>query len=124
MAAGGGGGFLFGLQSAGDASAEAFYIADSWYVNDQWRIDLGARFEDFELDYVLDLRVVGTSFPDGVNDLVTSLSDDETAFIVAVNYDVNDDLGVYASYSDGIRFPHFDDVREGRESVNAIEQLA
>jgi outer membrane receptor protein involved in Fe transport len=123
VAAGGGGSFFFGLQSAGDARADAFYIADSWYVNEQWRIDLGARIEDFELDYVLDTSAAGTSFADGVTDLATSLSDDETAFVVAVNYDVNDDLGVYASYSDGVRFPHFDDVREGRESVNAIEQL-
>jgi iron complex outermembrane receptor protein len=121
--AGGGGSFFFGIQSAGDARADAFYLADSWYVNDQWRIDAGARFESFELDYVVDFSADGTSFPDGSVDSITAINDDDTAFTLAVNYDVNDDLGVYLRYSDGLRFPHFDDVREGRENVNAIEQL-
>jgi outer membrane receptor protein involved in Fe transport len=122
-AAGGGTSFMFGLQSAGDARADAFYLADSWYVNDQWRIDAGVRFESFELDYAFDGSAAGTSFPDGTTDLVSSLDDDDTAFTLAANYDVNDDLGVYLRYSDGLRFPHFDDVRSGRDKVNAVEQL-
>ena len=123
VAAGGGGSFFFGLQSAGDARADAFYIADSWYVNDQWRIDAGLRAESFELDYVVDFSADGTSYPDGSTDLTSTLDDDDTAFTLAVNYDVNDDLGVYLRYSDGLRFPHFDDVRQGRDKVNAVEQL-
>ena len=123
VAAGGGGGFFFGIQSAGDARADAFYIADSWYVNEQWRIDVGARFEDFELDYVVDVSAAGTSFADGVVDAVTSLSDEEVAWTVAVNFDLNDNLGLYARFSDGFLFPHFDDIRDGNENVNAVEQL-
>ncbi|MDH3372110.1 MAG: TonB-dependent receptor [Gammaproteobacteria bacterium] len=119
-AAGGDAGFLFGLQSSGDASAEAFYIADSWYINDRWRIDAGVRRESFETDYVDD---EGSGFPDGTNDVITDLSDNETAWTVAANFDVNDDLGVYARYSDGFLFPHFDDIRGGSETVNAVEQL-
>ncbi len=118
--AGGGGGFLFGLQGAGDARAEAFYIADSWFVNDQWRVDVGVRTESIDLDYVLD---TGPGFPDGSVDIATALSDDEVAWTVAANFDVNDELGVYARYSDGFLFPHFDDIREGADQVNAVEQL-
>lgn len=119
-AAGGDAGFLFGLKSSGDASAEAFYIADSWYVNDQWRVDAGVRLESWESDYVLD---TGGGFPDGTNDLVLDVDDNETAWTVAANYDVNDDFGIYARYSDGFLFPHFDDLREGGTSVNGVEQL-
>lgn len=119
-AAGGDAGFMFGLQSAGDARAEAFYIADSWYVTDQWRIDAGVRTESIDLDYVLD---TGPGFPDGTGDIATSLSDDEVAWTVAVNFDLNDELGLYARYSDGFLFPHFDDIREGSDQVNAVEQL-
>ena len=119
-AAGGDAGFMFGLQSSGDARAEAFYIADSWYVNDQWRIDAGFRFESIEIDYVLD---TGPGFPDGTVDLATDVDDDEVAWTIAANYDVNDSLGVYARYSDGFLFPHFDDIREGSDTVNAVEQI-
>ena len=120
VAAGGGTSFFFGINSAGDARADAFYIADSWYVNDQWRIDAGVRTESFEQDYIVD---TGPGYPDGSVDTVSSLDDDDTAIVLAVNYDINDDLGVYASYSDGVRFPHFDDVRQGRDKTNAVEQL-
>lgn len=118
-AAGGDAGFLFGLQSSGDASAAAFYIADSWFVNDQWRIDAGVRLESWETDYVLD---TGGGFPDGTVDLVEDLKDDETAWTLAANYDLNDELGLYARYSDGYLFPHFDDVREGNTNVNSVKQ--
>ncbi len=120
VAAGGGGGFAFGIQSSGDAQTTAFYIADSWYVNDQWRVDAGIRTESIDLDYVLD---TGPGYPDGSVDLATSLSDDEVAWTVAANFDLNDDLGIYARYSDGFLFPHFDDIRDGADNVNAVEQL-
>ncbi len=118
--AGGDAGFMFGLQSSGDARAEALYLADSWYVNDQWRIDAGVRTESIDIDYVLD---TGPGYPDGATDLATDESDDEVAWTVAANFDVNDNLGVYGRYSDGFLFPHFDDIREGNNNVNAVEQL-
>ena len=118
-AAGGDAGFMFGLQSSGDASAEAFYVADSWFVNDQWRVDAGVRFESWETDYTLD---TGGGFPDGTTDLVADEDENETAWTVAANYDVNDELGLYARYSDGFLFPHFDDIREGNTNVNSVKQ--
>lgn len=118
--AGGNQGFLFGLQSSGDARAEAFYLADSWYVNDQWRVDAGIRTESIEIDYVLD---AGNGYPDGTIDNATSVDDTEFAWTLAANYDFDDTLGVYARYSDGFLFPHFDDIREGVDTVNAVEQL-
>lgn len=119
-AAGGDAGFMFGIKSAGDARADAFYIADSWYVSDQWRIDAGLRHESYEQEYVVD---TGPGYPDGTDDTISSLDDDDIAYIIAANFDVNDDLGIYASYSEGVRFPHFDDARNGRDKANGVEQL-
>ena len=119
-AAGGDAGFAFGIQSSGDARAEAFYIADSWYVNDQWRIDAGFRTESIDLDYVLD---TGPGYPDGTVDVATDVDDDEVAWTIAANFDYSDNLGIYVRYSDGFLFPHFDDIREGADTVNAVEQL-
>ncbi len=75
-AAGGDAGFLFGLQSAGDASTRAFYLADSWQMTDQFRLDLGVRNEDITIDYVLDS---GPGYADGTTDLTTHLTGDETS---------------------------------------------
>ncbi len=119
-AAGGDGGFNFGLASAGDARVTAFYIADSWQVTDRLRVDLGVRQENIEIDYTLD---TGPGFPDGTRDLATSIEADEIAYTAAANYDVSDNFSVFVRYSDGFRFPGFDNIREGQTQVNAVEQL-
>jgi len=118
--AGGDAGFMFGLASAGDARTTAFYIADSWQINDAFRIDAGIRQEDIEIEYVLD---TGPGFPDGSRDLATSLDDDQTAYTVGVNWDFNEDVGFFGRYSDGYLFPHFDNVRENQLEVNDVEQI-
>ncbi|MGH8185649.1 MAG: TonB-dependent receptor [Steroidobacteraceae bacterium] len=119
-AAGGDAGFMFGLQSAGDARAEALYLADSWRINDAFRLDLGVRREDLTLDYVLD---TGPGFADGTVDQTTHLEGSETAYTGAVNFDLNDELGFFVRYTKGFLFPHFDDIRENRNTVDEVKQL-
>lgn len=119
-AAGGDAGFMFGLASSGDARTTAFYIADSWQINDSFRLDAGIRQESIDIDYVLD---TGPGFPDGTRDLVTSLDDDQTAYTVGVNWDMSDDLGFFGRYAKGYLFPHFDNVRENQLEVNDVDQI-
>ena len=119
-AAGGNAGFLFGLQSTGDARAEAFYLADSWQMTDRFRLDLGVRYEELTLDYVLD---TGPGFADGTVDQATHLEGDEWAYTGAVNFDLTDDLGFFLRYSEGFLWPHFDDIRENRNTVDEVTQL-
>ncbi len=118
-AAGGDAGFMFGLASAGDARTTAFYIADSWQINDSFRLDAGVRQESIEIEYILD---TGPGFPDGTRDLATSLDDDQTAYTLGVNWDFNDDLGFFGRYAKGYLFPHFDNVRENQLEVNDVDQ--
>jgi len=118
--AGGDAGFNFGLASSGDAQVTAIYVADSWQVNDRLRVDLGIRFEDIEIDYTLD---TGPGFPDGARDLATSVDGDETAYTAAIDYRVNDGLGVFVRVSDGFSFPTFDNIREGNQNIRSVEQL-
>ena len=116
----GSGCWAFGINSAGDATADALYIADSWQATDNLRFDVGLRKEWLELNYVLD---TGPGYPDGVRDMSVNLNENDFAYTAAANYDVSEDLGVYLRYSDGFLFPHFDDVREGNLNVNGIQQL-
>lgn len=122
-AAGGDGGFMFGLASSGDARTTAFYIADSWQVNDSFRIDGGIRREEIDIDYVLDNAADGQSYPDGIRDLNVSLTDDQTAFTLGVNWDFSDGLGFFGRYSDAYLFPHFDRIRDGNQAVNDVQQI-
>lgn len=119
-AAGGNGGFMFGLQSGGDARSQALYIADSWQATEKLRLDAGLRREKITIDYALD---TGPGFPDGSNDLLTSLDGTETAYTGAVNYDFSEGFGVFARYTDGFLFPHFDDIRGGSTSVDGVKQV-
>lgn len=119
-AAGGDAGFMFGLASAGDARTTAFYVADSWQINDDFRLDVGARRESLDLEYTLD---TGPGYPDGSRDSATSLSDDQSAYTLGVNWDYNEDIGFFGRYSKGYVFPHFDNVREGQLEVNDVDQV-
>lgn len=115
--------FLFGINSAGDGRVRAFYIADSWQVLDPLRVDAAFRHETFETDYVLDTSEGGTSFPDGDRDLAATLERDDVAWTVGANYDVMEDLGVFARYSEGVKFPSFDQIREGFLDTQFVEQV-
>lgn len=105
----GGGNFAFGLQGAGDARTIAIYGADSWQVTAPLRIDVGLRYEWFDLQYTLD---TGPGFPDGSTDRADSFEGQDYALTAALNYDFTPELGVFARFSDSYLFPHFDNIRE------------
>ncbi|MFQ6675081.1 MAG: TonB-dependent receptor [Fidelibacterota bacterium] len=116
--AGGGGPWNYGLNYAGDARVFALYGADSWQVMPALRIDLGARYEFFDLQYTLDHG----GHPDGVIDLAKSLSGKDLAITGAVNFDLSDELGLFGRFSDSFQFPHFDMIREGLYTVSKDDE--
>ncbi|KUO54260.1 MAG: TonB-dependent receptor [Sphingomonadales bacterium BRH_c3] len=117
--AGGNGGFNFGLADAGDADILAFYAGGTFELVEGLKLDGGVRFENIDINFVLD---TGPGFPDGVRDLTFSESDDEIAWTAALSYDLTPDLMVYGRYSDGYRFPDFDQIRDGSTAVQSIKQ--
>lgn len=116
----GSGCWAYGIDATGKANVNAFYAADSLQATDQLRLDVGVRREWLKLTYRLDS---GPGYPDGVQDLNTTLKDAAWAYTFAANYAFTDSLGAFARYSDGFVMPHFDDVRENNLNVNGIRQL-
>jgi outer membrane receptor protein involved in Fe transport len=114
--AGGGGPWAFGIQSGGDARVFAVYGADSWQIIPALRLDLGIRYEWFDLQYTLD---AGPGYPDGTTDMARSLSGKDFAFTGALNYDLTRALGLFGRFSDSYLFPNFDNIREDNYSVDA-----
>jgi iron complex outermembrane recepter protein len=64
----------------------------------------------------------GPGFADGTVDQTTHLEGSETAFTGAVNVRLNDEFGTFARYTQGFLFPHFDDIRENRNTVDEVKQ--
>lgn len=117
--AGGNAGFSFGLVESGDATSTAFYLADSWQIIDPLRLDVGLRYENAEIDTVVD---TGPGYADGTIDTNSTLDLEETSYTVALNYDFSDDLATFVRYTDGYTLPDFDDIRGGSPQTLDINQ--
>ncbi len=116
----GSGCWAYGLESEGDATVDALYVADSFDVTEKLRIDAGVRREWLTIDYLVD---AGPGYPDGSVDKDIRLKDKDWAYTLAADYSFTNDIGAFARYSDGFTMPHFDDVREGNLNVNSIKQF-
>ncbi|MBU2491828.1 MAG: TonB-dependent receptor [Bacteroidetes bacterium] len=103
------GSWNYGLNEAGDARVFAIYAGDSWQLDEKFRLDLGARYHFFNLNFTLDAG----SHPDGVTDLTASLDGNDWAGTAAINYAINTDFGIFARGSKGLFYPNFDNIREG-----------
>ncbi|HKI77631.1 MAG TPA: TonB-dependent receptor [Ignavibacteriaceae bacterium] len=99
----------YGLNETGDARVFAVYAGDSWQITDKFRLDIGARYHFINLNFTLDAGAL----PDGMIDMTASLDGKDWAGTAALNYQVNDNFGVFARGSKGILFPQFDNIREG-----------
>ncbi|MBU2447230.1 MAG: TonB-dependent receptor [Bacteroidetes bacterium] len=103
-----GGSWNYGLNEAGDARMFAIYAGDSWQVTDQIRLDLGARYNFFNLNFTLDHG----AWPDGIIDRIANLDGTDWAGTGAINYAVTNNFGIFVRGSKGSLFPNFDQIRE------------
>ena len=104
----------------GNSKTYALYASDEWHITDQLRIDLGARWEKIELSgrnersstinlgqspsFADDNAISGT----GVFDALDRHFDGWSGTI-AVNYQFEPDLGVFARYTRAFRLPSLGD---------------
>ena len=124
-AAGSGAGcWNYGLDSNGDATAKAFYLADSFHVSDKLRLDGGVRQERQTLDYSASFPAAGTSdhFPSGVvNQVVPGASASKFSYTAAADYEFSSQSGAFGRYTSGWAFPNFDSFRGGNGSATIQE---
>ncbi|MBU0476232.1 MAG: TonB-dependent receptor [Bacteroidetes bacterium] len=102
------GSWNYGLYESGDSRMSAIYLGDSWQINEKLRLDLGARYQFFTLNFTLDAGAL----PDGTIDKTADIDAQDWAGTAAVNYELNNDLGVFLRGSKGSLFPYFDQIRE------------
>ncbi len=114
-----GGSWNYGLNEAGDATAFAIYAGDSWQLSDKLRVDLGARYHTYTLNFTLDHG----AYPDGTIDRIANLDGKDWAGTAAINYVLNKDLGVFVRGSKGSLFPYFDQIRENLYNLDSGELI-
>ncbi len=114
----------YGLDSNGDATAKAFYVADSFHVSDKLRLDGGVRQERQTLDYSASFPAGGTSdhFPSGIVDqVVPDASASKFSYTAAADYEFSHQSGAFGRYTSGWAFPNFDSFRGGNGSATIQE---
>lgn len=93
-------------------TSKAIYGQVDWHVSDQWTLTYGIRWSDDEKEITQDATdLLGTGFPTGVPLILpefpapVSASDSwsEVTNKFSVNYRPNDDVMLYATYSEGFK---------------------
>lgn len=126
----------FNLAADYDATEWSLYASDEWQVTDAFRIDLGVRYddEDIEGDVSVPTTVDLDGDPATTYDIASQAllaprtrvdeSFDNFGWSVGFNYEFTDSQAIFGHYTDSAKLPHFDDVRNGvleKDSVTNIE---
>jgi outer membrane receptor protein involved in Fe transport len=115
----------------------ALFLADEIIVTEQLRIDVGVRYEDYDVDASIENSV---SPPGGDFDgdpftyynnggavlggtfRALDFEADEFSYTAGVNYAFTDSLAIFGRINSGHRFPFFDGLRDGITDIVDIDQ--
>ncbi|MCG8370751.1 MAG: TonB-dependent receptor, partial [Proteobacteria bacterium] len=103
----------YDIDATGDVTTTALYAATTFDVNDSVTVDLGLRAENHQMNYTVD---------EGLNGQITGSVDydeSEVSWTAAVNYLINDEVGVFGRINSGSKMPYFDDYRDNRGAFNS-----
>ncbi len=107
----------FDIDGSGDATSNALYAATTFDITDELRADVGVRYENYQIDYTID------DGRDGDVDFGTSTDESEVAWTAALNYTLNDSMGVFGRINQGQLWPQFDTYRDGRAALASGNDL-
>lgn len=107
----------FDIDGSGDATSNALYAATTFDITDQLRADVGLRYENYQIDYTID------DGRDGDVDFGTSTDESKVAWTAALNYLLNDSMGVFGRINQGYLMPQFDTYRDGRAALASGNDL-
>lgn len=122
------------LRANYDGENIAAFVADEWELSERLRLDLGARYERHSVTG--DVHDTATVDLDGnpatVYDNATSLAlastrridqDDEAfSWTAGLNFRLNDNNSLFARANSGVKFPGFDNLRDGQTRVQDVDQ--
>jgi len=110
-------GWNYDINSVGDGSTSALYIAASYEITDALSIDAGLRNENHQIEYTVDEGL------DGVITKAISYDETELAWTIGANLMFDKQQGIFARISDGSKMPFFDDFRDNFGAYQSGEDL-
>ena len=110
-------GWNYDINSTGDGTTTAFYGAFEYQFTDYLTADIGLRRESHEIEYTVDEGL------DGVITKAVQYDESETGWTAGVNYQFQQDMGVFARVSEGSKMPYFDDFRDNFGAFTSGEDL-
>ena len=128
------GGSFYTLDASYSGKNVAFTVADDWQITKQLRADAGVRWErdtisasigqpsSGDLDgNPLTLYNNNASYLSG-NYKPVDFNASKATYTLGAAYMITDKLNTFARLNSGVRFPNFDDLRDGNVSVEDIKQ--
>lgn len=117
----------------GESMTKALYFSDEWSINEQWRIDLGARYEQVDVEGSVE-RSAGRNLglPGIADDNIltgTGVYDrfdtdfDDFGWTAGVNWQFADSMGVFARYTSTFRLPSVGDYITNAFSTPVIRTM-
>jgi|TARA_R110001592_G_scaffold11626_1_gene56969 iron complex outermembrane receptor protein len=110
-------GWNYDINSVGDGSTQAFYVAASHEITDSLSMDAGIRNENHQIEYTVDEGL------DGVISKAVSYDESAIAWTLGANWMFADSQGIFARISDGSKMPFFDDFRDNFDAYQSGEDL-
>ena len=110
-------GWNYDINSTGDGKTTALYAALDYQFTDQLSADIGLRRESHEIEYTVDEGL------DGVITKAVQYDETETAWTLGVNYQFENNSGVFFRASEGSKMPYFDDFRDNFAAYSGGEDL-
>ncbi len=110
-------GWNYDINSTGDGSTRAFYVALDYQFSDELSADIGVRQENHQIEYTVDEGLDGQITKSVIYD------EDDLAFTVGANWQFERNMGVFARYSEGSKMPYFDDFRDNYGAYEGGEDL-
>jgi len=107
----------FDIDGSGDATSTALYAATTFDITDALTADVGLRYENYQIDYTID------DGRDGDVDFGTSTDESELSWTAALNFLLNDSMGVFGRINQGHLMPQFDTYRDGRAALESGNDL-
>jgi catecholate siderophore receptor len=117
----------------GESMTQALYISDEWHLTEQWRIDLGGRYEKVEVEGSVE-RSLGRNLgqPGIADDNVltgTGVFDrfdtdyDDFGWTAGLNWQFTDNAGVFARYTSTFRLPSVGDYITNATATPVIRTM-
>jgi iron complex outermembrane receptor protein len=100
-------------RSTGDTVLQSLWVQDAWRFAPQWRMVLGARFEDWRAHN-------GTASAPGVRQVFGERHEEDVSPKAAVSYQLDDDWSLKASVGKAVRMPTVSELFQGSVSAAGI----